>query len=207
MSGKKKSTGWQKHLALGVLVLLATILFLVYRPDSMDLPILSDGEVSEQKDNISDNLARFYEEFRLSSSDPIKDEFGDFVVALKTPKKTQTQQLVAIRSVDNPPEQDWEGNYKVRSFAQGTTIKTEAMKYAEQEGVQLIWDLSQDFIIRQRFLSEDSLVGTLDEIAGAIDANFIPEVKVYFCHKKKTIVIADKAGTYVVENCTRAAFN
>jgi hypothetical protein len=192
---------------LGIVVLLVAILFLVYRPNSIVLIIESDGQVNENKNNISDNLARFYEEFRLSPSDPITEEFGDFVVALKTPEKSQTQQLVSITSVDNPPKQDWEGNYMLRSFAQGTTIKTEAMKYAEQEGVRLIWDLNQDFIILQRFLSENSLVGTLDEIAGAIDANFVPEVNVYFCHKKMTIVIAEKAGTYVEENCTKAGFN
>jgi hypothetical protein len=207
MSDKKQSASWQKHLLLGIVVLLVAILFLVYRPNSIVLIIESDGEVNENKNNISDNLARFYEEFRLSPSDPITEEFGDFVVALKTPEKSQTQQLVSITSVDNPPKQDWEGNYMLRSFAQGTTIKTEAMKYAEQEGVRLIWDLNQDFIILQRFLSENSLVGTLDEIAGAIDANFVPEVNVYFCHKKMTIVIAEKAGTYVEENCTKAGFN
>jgi hypothetical protein len=206
MLDKKQFTSWQKHLALGVFVLLAALFFLVYRPDGMDPSTVSDKQVDENKDNISDNLAIFYEEFRLTSSDPIKEEFGDFVVALEPSKKTQSQQLVAITSVENPPEQTWAGNYQVRSFAQGTTIKTEAMKYAEQEGVQLIWDLSQDFIIRQRFLSENSLVGTLDEIAGAIDANFIPEVNVYFCHKKKTIVVTEKAGPYVEENCTKAGF-
>jgi hypothetical protein len=57
------------------------------------------------------------------------------------------------------------------------------MKYAQQEGVKLIWDLNQDFIIRHRFLSENSLLGALDEVASAIDANFIPKVNVYFCHK------------------------
>jgi phage-related protein len=81
------------------------------------------------------------------------------------------------------------------------------MKYAEQEGMQLIWDLNQDFIIRHRFLSENSLVATLDEIAGAIDANFIPQVNVYFCNKKRTIVIAENAGTYVIDNCKKAGFD
>jgi hypothetical protein len=207
MSDKKQSASWQKHVLLGIVVLLVTILFLVYKPNNIDFVIGSDGQINENKNNISDNLTRFYEEFRLSSSDPIREEFGDFVVALKAPEKSQTQQLVAITSVDNPPNQDWEGNYMLRSFAQGTTIKTEAMKYAEQEGARLIWDLNQDFIIRQRFLSENSLVGTLDEIAGAIDANFVPEVNVYFCNKKMTIVIAEKAGTYVQENCLKAGFN
>jgi hypothetical protein len=207
MPDKKQSADWKKHLVLVIVVLLTAILLLVYRPDNIDFLIRSDGQVNENKNNISDNLARFYEEFRLSSSDPIREEFGDFVVALKASENSQTEQLVAITSVDNPPKQDWEGNYMLRSFAQGTTIKTEAMKYAEQEGVRLIWDLNQDFIIRQRFLSENSLVGTLDEIAGAIDANFVPEVNVYFCHKKMTIVIAEKAGSYVEENCLKAGFN
>ena len=81
------------------------------------------------------------------------------------------------------------------------------MRYAKQEGVHLIWDLSQDFTIRHRFLSENSLLGTLNEIAGAIDANFIPQVNVYFCSKKQTIVISEKAGTYVEENWRKVGFD
>ena len=162
---------------------------------------------TDSKANISDNLARFYEEFRLSSKDPIQEEYGDYVIALEAPEATQTEQLIAISSVNSPPEENWQGQYKFRSFAQGTTIRTEAMKYAEQEGMQLIWDLNQDFIIRQRFLSENSLMATLDEIAGAIDANFIPQVNVYFCNKKRTIVIAENAGTYVVDNCKKTGFD
>ena len=201
MADKQASRFWLKHVALALVVLVAAIVVLVYMPES------DNSAKQKESKSIEENLADFYREFRLSSKDPIQEEYGDFVLALEQPEGSQTERLVAISNVDNPPEQTWQGEFKYRSFAKDTTIRVEAMKYAEQEGMQLIWDLNQDFIIRHRFLSENSLVATLDEIAGAIDANFIPQVNVYFCNKKRTIVIAENAGTYVVDNCKKAGFD
>ena len=207
MANKKAPTFWLQHLILVIIVLVGGVFVLLYKSDPTAPSVQSDAPASEGKNNIEENLARFYEEFSFSSKDPIKERYGDFVVALDVPKESQTEQLVAIASAEQPPEQNWVGDNKFRSFAEGTTIRTESMKYAEQEGMQLIWDLNQDFIIRHRFLSENSLLGTLEEVASAIDANFIPQVNVYFCHKKGTIVITENAGTYVEENCTKAGFD
>jgi hypothetical protein len=195
MADKQASRFWLKHVALALVVLVAAIVVLVYMPES------DNSAKPKESKSIEENLADFYREFRLSSKDPIQEEYGDFVLALEQPEGSQTERLVAISNVDNPPEQTWQGEFKYRSFAKDTTIRVEAMKYAEQEGMQLIWDLNQDFIIRQRFLTENTLLGALDEIAGAIDSNFVPEVNVYFCEKKRTIVISERAGTYVKENC------
>ena len=207
MANKKAPTFWLQHLILVIIVLVGGVFVLLYKSDPTAPSVQSDAPASEGKNNIEENLARFYEEFSFSSKDPIKERYGDFVVSLDVPKESQTEQLVAIVSAEQPPEQNWVGDNKFRSFAEGTTIRTESMKYAEQEGMQLIWDLNQDFIIRHRFLSENSLLGTLEEVASAIDANFIPQVNVYFCHKKGTIVITENAGTYVEENCTKAGFD
>ena len=207
MANKKAPTFWLQHLILVIIVLVGGVFVLLYKSDPTAPSVQSDAPASEGKNNIEENLARFYEEFSFSSKDPIKERYGDFVVALDVPNESQTEQLVAIVSAEQPPEQNWVGDNKFRSFAEGTTIRTESMKYAEQEGMQLIWDLNQDFIIRHRFLSENSLLGTLEEVASAIDANFIPQVNVYFCHKKGTIVITENAGTYVEENCTKAGFD
>ena len=207
MANKKAPTFWLQHLILVIIVLVGGVFVLLYKSDPTAPSVQSDAPASEGKNNIEENLARFYEEFSFSSKDPIKERYGDFVISLDVPKESQTEQLVAIVSAEQPPEQNWVGDNKFRSFAEGTTIRTESMKYAEQEGMQLIWDLNQDFIIRHRFLSENSLLGTLEEVASAIDANFIPQVNVYFCHKKGTIVITENAGTYVEENCTKAGFD
>ncbi len=204
MADKKTTIFWAKHLVLALIVLLVAVFVLRYNPENSSNQ--SSGQSSEASGSIEENLSRFYEKFSLTSKDPIKEEFGDYVLPLVVSDASQTQQLVAITAIATPPEENWEGEYKFRSFAKGTTIRIEAMKYAEQEGMTLLWDLNQDFIIRHRFLSENSLLGTLDEMAGAIDANFSPEVNVYFCNQKRTIVIAEKAGKYVNDNCKKTGF-
>ncbi|WP_412972022.1 TcpQ domain-containing protein [Glaciecola sp. MF2-115] len=203
MANKEVSKSWLKHIALALVVLIGAIAVLLFMPEPDDS---MQANKPKESTSIEENLADFYREFRLSSKDPIQAEYGDFVVSLELPEESQTERLVAISNVDKPPEETWQGEYKFRSFAKDTTIRVEAMKYAEEEGMQLIWDLNQDFIIRQRFLVENNLLGTLDEVAGAIDSNFIPEVNVYFCNKKRTIVISERAGTYVKENCQKTGF-
>jgi hypothetical protein len=207
MADKNAAMFWIKHLILAAVVIAAAIFVLRYNPETSDQSIQTSGQDSEDRASIAENVTSFYQEFRMSSRDPIKEQYGDFVLPLEMPEETQTEQLVAITSVERPPEASWEGEFKFRSFAKDTTIRVEAMKYAEQEGMQLIWDLNQDFIIRQRFLTESTLLGSLQEISGAIDANFIPKVDIYFCNKKRAIVITDEAGSYVLENCTKAGFD
>jgi hypothetical protein len=204
MASKKQSRFWIKHLVLALIVLAIALLVLLYRPESLNSSIRASGQESSKGSSIEENLANFYREFRLSSRDPIQEEFGEYVIALEESDASQTQQLNAISSVDYPPEESWEGTFKYRSFAKDNTLRTEAIKYTEEEGMQLIWSLSQDYIIRDRFLSENSLIGTLQDVAGAIDSNFISKVEVYFCNKKRAIVITDNADTYVKENCKEA---
>jgi len=207
MADKQATMFWIKHLVVALVVLIAALLVLQYIPATGTGSIQSSGQPSESSGSIEENLTRFYEKFSLTSQDPIKEQYGDYVIPLAVADATQTEQLVAIIAVDKAPTENWEGEFKFRSFAKGTTIRTEAIKYAEQEGMQLLWDLNQDFIIRHRFLSENSLLGTLDDVANAIDANFLPEVNVYFCNKKRAIVLAEKAGTYVTSNCKKASVN
>ena len=53
--------------------------------------------------------------------------------------------------------------------------------YAQSEGMQVIWELDQDFIVKHPFQLDDSILGSLKMIAKAIDANFNGEVKAYMC--------------------------
>jgi hypothetical protein len=196
MTDKKNSLSWVKYLIILFVIAAGSVLL-----------FQNHQQTARPDDSIEENLARFYKKFSFTSRDPIKEQYGDSVILLEDVEASQTEQLVAIKSVEQPPAQEWSGQFKSRSFAQGTTIKTEAMKYAEQEGMQLIWDLNKDFVIRHRFSTENNLLGALDDLADAIDSSFVPEVNVYFCNTKRTIVISDKAGTYVTDYCVKSEFN
>jgi len=191
---------WLKRIIVMLLVVLAAIAFILFMPENTTLD--EQGNPVE-KPSIQSNMAKFYEEFSLVSNDRIKEKFGDFVIPLETPDKPLSEQLLSIQQAPNQANDNfnWQGSYKFRAFAQDSTLMGNASKYASAEGIKLIWNLNQDFIVRHRFSSENTISGMLDEIAGAIDSNFVNTVKVYYCNKQRTMVISDRDDQVLQKNC------
>ena len=65
----------------------------------------------------------------------------------------------------------------------------------------MIWELNRDFIIKHPFQIDNSIVGSLDEIARAIDSNFDGTVKAYVCPKQRSLVITAVNSEYLQDNC------
>jgi hypothetical protein len=203
MSKQSPLAFWTKHIILSAVVIVGAIVVIQYDPTVSEQTIASSAQSPEQRDNISDNLSDFYEEFRISSRDPIAELYGDYVIPLETPNETVAQKLIKMGNVSFPPQANWTGEQKVRAFPKDSTLRTEALKYVEEEGLSLIWDLNQDFIIRHRFQSYNTLSGTMDEIRGAVDSNFPERVLVFLCHRKRTLIITAKPQDYLIERCKK----
>ena len=77
-----------------------------------------------------------------------------------------------------------------------------AETYVSEEGMELIWHLNQDFIVRHRFVSRNNIPGMLGELAGAIDANFSGAVNVHYCSRQRVMVITDKEAPVLNVYCT-----
>lgn len=203
MQKQSQTVFWLKHLALALLVIVVAVIALLYQPSPSTQSIASSAQSAETRADISSNLTKFYEEFRMSSRERIDARYGDYVIPLEMPSDSVAQQLIKIGNVRFPPQDNWQGSEKVRAFPKDSTLRTEALKYVEEENMTLIWDLNQDFIIRGRFQSFNTLIGTIDEIGGAVDSNFPGKVRVYLCHKKRTLVITSDPQYYVEERCQR----
>ncbi len=179
-------------------VVLAAVLFLIFNPEPGNQTTATES--SSSGNAVADNVSRFYSEFRASSRDPIKEKFGDFVVPLDK-DDTPIDELLSKSSKTTNKDVDWQGDFKQRAFPQGSTLMNESMSYFEQEGLRLVWHLDQDFIVKNRFISENTLVGMLEEVAQAIDANFLLDVQIYYCEAQATMVITDKLESYLIDNC------
>ncbi|MFC3120853.1 TcpQ domain-containing protein [Agaribacter flavus] len=200
MSGSSNFQFWLKRILVMLAVIAGAVAFLIFKPEENTAS--SDTSVSKPKSNsLQESVSRFYSEFRLSSRDPIKEKYGDYVVPIEKSSAPIEAQIQAVTKVNFPPLDNWEGDYKQRAFGEGSTLKAEAEQHAINNGMTLIWDLDQDFVIKKRFVSENSVAGMLYEIAGAIDANFPADLKVYFCGKKRTLVITDNVTEYLQVNC------
>jgi len=205
MAKQSTSVFWIKHIVLAIVVISAAIFVLEYEPGLKDSSIASSAQSKEQQASIRSNLTKFYKEFRMSSRDPIAEMYGDYVIPLEMKSESVAQQLIKMGNVSFPPQSNFKGEQKVRAFPKDSTLKTESSKYVEEEGLTLIWDLNQDFIIRDRFQSYNTLLGTMDEISGAIDTNFPGDVQVYMCPKKRALVMTSKPHQYLTEQCKQTS--
>ena len=192
---------WLKHisLALVVIVIAGIVLFMQQQNESAVLP---EGE-SGQK-SISSNMSNFYADYRSSSRGPIEQDLGDFVMGVKTSDKPLGERLQKMESLQKPISGRWVGDHKHRTFKAGSTLRSAITDYAQSEGMQVIWELDQDFIVKHPFQLDDSILGSLKIIANAIDANFAGEVKAYMCPRQRSLVITSTSSEYLTRQCAEA---
>lgn len=205
--GKKSNTGfWVKNIVIMVAVIVGAASFLIYGPK----PPASDSSTNsasnkKEENSVAAGVTRFYAEFRQSSRDPIQEIFGDDTIILEDNNKTTVQ-----AKVEQMPDSrygtvsQWDGAYRERAFKKDSTVMTELKQYAKEEGYNFIWDLNQDFKIRNRFVSTATFVGSLEEIASAIDSHYNNPINVYYCEQKAVIIFTERESSFLKLNCQKS---
>ncbi|RDV29174.1 hypothetical protein DXV75_01560 [Alteromonas aestuariivivens] len=198
--GYSNTLFWARHIALALLlVIIAGVL--IQMKQANDARPLPEG-APEQK-SIAKGLSDFYREFRHSSSQKIEEDGGDFVIELSESEQNLESQLQDMSSDLRPANHRWVGEHKHRSFKAGNTLREAMSDYAQQEGMQLIWDLREDFVIKHHFQMDNTIAGSLAKIASAIDSNFDGEVKAFVCPGQRTLVVTVESTPFLKENCNR----
>ena len=202
MALSKNSKFWLSRILVIFAVIGCAIAFLMYVPDPSS-GTTADGQKKVSK-SVSDSVSDFYAEFRQTSRDPIKEQFGEDTIILDEQNEAEVGNAIEQVSASSfEPLDNWQGDFKERAFAAKSTLMTEASAHIAKEGFNLVWDLEQDFVIRSRYLSNTTLVGMLEEIAGAVDSNFNQPILVYYCYKKRALVITVRESIYLTVNCQK----
>jgi hypothetical protein len=192
---------WLKHFLLSVLIIVIAAVVIIMQQSNVS-SVLPEGDSG--KKSISSNMSSFYADYRLSSRHPREEELGDFVMGVKTSEKPLGERLQKMESLQNPISGRWVGEHKHRTFKAGSTLRSAITDYAQSEGMQVIWELDQDFIVKHPFQLDDSILGSLKIIANAIDANFDGEVKAYMCPRQRSLVITATSSEYLEKQCAIA---
>lgn len=203
---KKSNIGfWIKNAVIMIAVIAGATTFLLYGPKPPS-DNSSDRSVSnDEAKGVSAGVTRFYSNFRQTSRDPIKEIYGEDTIILEdNNNETVGSKLEAMPQARYHGTSNWDGSYKERAFRQYSTIKNEATEYASQEGFNLVWDLKQDFKIRNRFTITGTLVESLEEIAGAVDSHFHHPILIYFCDQQRAIVVTERESAYLTVNCQKS---
>lgn len=198
--GFSSSLFWAKHIGLALaLVIIAGVVITLQR-DMASEPV-PEGETRSK--SVASGLSDFYREFRMSSTDPIMEEIGDFVLSIGDAEESLDERLAGMSSQNRPVNRGWTGEHKFRTFSAGNTLRDAISSYAQQEGMQVIWDLDQDFVIKDQFQMDNTVAGSLAKIASAIDSNFAGDVKAYLCPQQRSLVVTASETPFIKANCSQ----
>lgn len=201
MNKKPTSTlFWAKHLglALAVIIVAGIVIHLQMNMTSAPTPVDAPEERSVAK-----GLSDFYREFRMTANQLERSEGADMVLDVTPSEQSLDDRLQSMSSALKPVDSRWEGEYKFRTFRAGNTLREAISSYAEQEGMQVIWDLNQDFVIKHQFQMDNTVAGSLAKIASAIDSNFEGKVATFMCPKQRSLVVTEKVTEYLSTQCSR----
>ncbi len=201
MNKKPTSTlFWAKHLglALAVIIVAGIVIHLQMNMTSAPTPVDAPEERSVAK-----GLSDFYREFRMTANQSERSEGADMVLDVTPSEQSLDDRLQSMSSALKPVDSRWEGEYKFRTFRAGNTLREAISSYAEQEGMQVIWDLNQDFVIKHQFQMDNTVAGSLAKIASAIDSNFEGKVATFVCPKQRSLVVTEKVTEYLSTQCSR----
>jgi hypothetical protein len=155
------------------------------------------------KNAAAESFSEFYGKIRGSIADGAK-ELSKFKLSLPDTSDKLTLQLQQRSKVVVPGEPNWRGQVTDRRFREGDTVKTKLTEYARTEGIELFWTLPRDYVVKQYFQTETTLIATIHDIAAAIAPDFSSPVLSYYCPRERAAVITDKANDYLQKNCMTA---
>jgi hypothetical protein len=124
------------------------------------------------------------------------------VVYLPDPKGDLKKLLEARRIVTRPLKPSWQGSTESRPFRVGQTVFQKLSEYAGNDGLEVIWWLNRDLVVKDPFRINKDIIQTSLQLGKALSGHFIDGVSAYFCHKHRTLVFIDVPIAYLEKECT-----
>lgn len=205
---------WIKN-AVFLIILIALAYFLVANEETLfsgeaEAPTEVAAQPGEQKakpavskkktNSAAEGLSRFYANLHGSDDDD-GPRVRNNIVYLPEPKGDLVEILEARRLVTRPLLRTWRGNVDNRPFRRGQTLHQKLVEYAEADGLEVIWWLDRDFIVKDPFRINKDIVHTAYWVGKAIGGHFQDGLSSYFCYQQRTLVLVEKEISYLDEEC------
>ncbi|MCO4797825.1 MAG: TcpQ domain-containing protein [Colwelliaceae bacterium] len=157
--------------------------------------------VTKEKSNAAaDGLSRFYANLHGTDDDD-GPKIRNNIVYLPEPKGDLVELLEARRLVTRPLRKNWSGTVDNRPFRKGQTLYQKLVEYAEKDGLEVIWWLNRDFIVKDAFRINTNIINTAYRVGNAVTGHFQEGISTYFCYQQRTLVLADIESSYLDEEC------
>jgi len=148
----------------------------------------------------ADGLSRFYA--NLHGDDNTKGpKIRNNIVYLPEPKGDIVKLLEARRMVTRPLRKSWRGSNENYPFRLGETLFQKLSEYANSEGLEVIWWLNRDFVVKDPFRINKEIIRTAYQVGKAVEGHFSEGINVYFCNQQRALVLIDLPIPYLDEEC------
>lgn len=144
-------------------------------------------------------LSRFYANLHGEYGEEAK--IRNNIVFLPEPTGNLTEILEAKAKITRPLRVSWRGNTESRPFRTGETLFQKLSEYAEKEGLEVLWWLNKDLIIKDPFRINKELLYTAYLIGNAVEGHFPNGVIAYFCYNQRSIVLIEEDIEYLQKEC------
>ena len=129
-----------------------------------DPALKKSTEKKPQKEKKIDNAAaaglpKFYANIYgdMNSKGP---KIRNNIVYLPDPKGDVEKLLQAREMIVRPYRKNWQGSVESRPFRKGETIYQKLAQYSSDDGVELIWWLNRDYVVKDPFRIEKNILKT-----------------------------------------------
>jgi len=153
---------------------------------------------AKSKNAAADGLSNFYAKIY---GDKEERKIINNVIFLPEPHGDVVKILQAREMVVRPYRKNWRGNKDSRAFRKGETLYQKLVEYAGDEGVEILWWLNKDFIVKEPFRIDKDILKTAKQIGQAVSGHFPEGINSYFCYRQRTLVFVNEALAYLDEEC------
>ena len=213
---------WLRNVVFGsVLIVLALLLFdnqeelfpsskddivtteesAVIKPsDKAAMLAPTPSPIKKTKNAAADGLSRFYANLH-GDDDGSGPKVRNNIVYMQPPKGNIVKILEARRLVTRPLKKNWRGRNENFPFRLGETLFQKLYEYANTEGLEVIWWLDKDFLVKDPFRINKDIIKTAYQVGKAVEGHFPEGIKVYFCNQQRAIVLINLVEPYLDEEC------
>jgi hypothetical protein len=148
----------------------------------------------------ADGLSRYYANLRgdMSGKGPT---IRNNIVYLPDPEGNLEKILEARRLITSPLRRNWTGKTNSHPFRLGETLFQKLSEYAKNNGLEMIWWLNRDFVVKDAFRVNKNIITTSYQVGKAIEGHFENGLSIYFCYQQRAIVLIENDIPYLAKEC------
>tara|TARA_R110001583_G_scaffold12280_12_gene54686 strand:+ start:5156 stop:5848 length:693 start_codon:yes stop_codon:yes gene_type:complete len=146
----------------------------------------------------ADGLSNFYAKIYGDNS---KRKVRNNIIFLPDPEGDLVKILQAREMIVRPYRKSWSGTTASRSFREGETLYQKLSEYSASDGLEVIWWINKDFIVKDPFRIDKNILKTASQIGRGVSGHFPQGIKSYFCYRQRTLVFINDPLTYLDDEC------